>query len=521
MARKLFSLIGEVFVDNDKANSSLSKTESKAGGVAGALGKGVKAAGKFAVGMGAGMAVAGAAVMKLAGQTAEQTDRIDKLSQQLGLSREGFQKWDYVMSQSGVSIDSMTTGMKTLAQKMGDVASGTGPGIKLFEQLGVAVTDSTGAVRSQEDVFNDAITAFQGMEEGAVKSDLALQLFGRNGMELMPLLNSTAESTENLKNKAQEMGLVLSDETVDAGVNFTDTMDTLKRTLGGLMAQGIGPMLPLINSLAEQFTKILPTLMAFIAPLMEKLVPVIGELLSKLLPAFIAILDAIMPVLDPLIALFLLFVDAILLPLIDLLVPIIDQLMPVFIALFDALIPVLQPIIEMFMDLVKLILPILVDIISTLLPLLLPFIELFAVLAQAIMPIIVELFKLFAPLLEAVVPILEFIFELLSPIIEGITTVVKGIGSFIGSLFGGKDKDIPGLAEGGIVTKSGMTLVGEAGPELLNLPSGSSVIPLDQSSSTNVSMNNVFNITDKATADYAVNQIARKLQGRGVALANR
>lgn len=39
---------------------------------------------------------------------------------------------------------------------------------------------------------------------------------------------------------------------------------------------------------------------------------------------------------------------------------------------------------------------------------------------------------------------------------------------------------VPGLAEGGTVVKSGATLVGENGPEILNLSKGSSVIPLDK-----------------------------------------
>ncbi|MFC4768745.1 tape measure protein [Effusibacillus consociatus] len=41
-------------------------------------------------------------------------------------------------------------------------------------------------------------------------------------------------------------------------------------------------------------------------------------------------------------------------------------------------------------------------------------------------------------------------------------------------------RDIPGLATGGTVTKPGTVLVGEEGPELLNLPRGASVVPLDK-----------------------------------------
>jgi phage-related minor tail protein len=64
-----------------------------------------------------------------------------------------------------------------------------------------------------------------------------------------------------------------------------------------------------------------------------------------------------------------------------------------------------------------------------------------------------------------------------------------GFGGFIGDVMGGAHKaadnirgsggGIPGLATGGTVTGSGTVLIGEAGPELLRLPQGASVIPLD------------------------------------------
>jgi hypothetical protein len=49
---------------------------------------------------------------------------------------------------------------------------------------------------------------------------------------------------------------------------------------------------------------------------------------------------------------------------------------------------------------------------------------------------------------------------------------------------------IPGLEEGGSILSSGRVLVGESGPELLDLPHGARVTPLGQTQSTNV-----FNIT--------------------------
>ena len=110
--------------------------------------------------------------------------------------------------------------------------------------------------------------------------------------------------------------------------------------------------------------------------------------------------------------------------------------------------------------------------------------------------------------------------SLIGPIIEGVTKVISGVGNFIGGLFGKKDKDVPGLATGGSVTRSGMALVGESGPELLNLPRGANVVPLN-STANNMSVTANYNITDKATAEWANNDLVRKIQGRGLAVGYR
>ena len=69
-------------------------------------------------------------------------------------------------------------------------------------------------------------------------------------------------------------------------------------------------------------------------------------------------------------------------------------------------------------------------------------------------------------------------------IIDAISTVVSKLGFLKGaaSKVGGFLSKIPGLAGGGTVTAPGTVLVGEAGPELLRLPRGASVVPLDRAS---------------------------------------
>lgn len=219
------------------------------------MGDGIKKGMKVAT---TAIAAAGTACFAFTKKVADTADNIDKMSQRLGLSRQGFQELDYVLSQSGVDVNSFQTGMKSLLKNMDGVTEGNKTAIDNFNKLGVSVTDASGKMRNQEEVLKDVITAFQGMEDGAEKSRLAQELFGKQGQEILPLLNSEAGSFEKLVNQAHEYGLILDDEVVDAGVNFTDTLDSAKRAAGALGVSIGGKLMPIITDMLNKFIEHLP-----------------------------------------------------------------------------------------------------------------------------------------------------------------------------------------------------------------------------------------------------------------------
>lgn len=90
---EIFKLFGSIFVDNEDANKSIAKTEEKAGGLSEKLGSGIKTAAKWGAAIVGGATAAGGALFAVATKAAGTTDRIDKLSQKIGISREGFQEW--------------------------------------------------------------------------------------------------------------------------------------------------------------------------------------------------------------------------------------------------------------------------------------------------------------------------------------------------------------------------------------------------------------------------------------------
>ena len=313
---EIFKLFGSIMVDSSKADESISKTTKKAGGFAEKLGTGIKTAAKWGAAIVTGTTAAVGGMVKFAEKTASTADNIDKMSQKMGLSRTAFQELDFILSQSGADINSFGTGMKSLLSNMDKVSEGNKTATANFEALGISVQNTDGSLRNQEDVMWDTIKAFQGMKDSAEKSRLAQELFGKQGQELMPLLNGEAGSLEEMKEKAHELGLVMSDETIDAGVKLTDTMDQLKRGFGAIVTQIGAKLIPIVQKGAEKFIEFLPAIRNVASNAREALAPAfnfVSNAVNVVKDVFVALADYwtnnILPVIQFVVTEFMVFVE--------------------------------------------------------------------------------------------------------------------------------------------------------------------------------------------------------------------
>ena len=259
--KKIADKLGITEKEAKKLNTQIGKLSKDLGGkLKGAC---------VAVGAGLSAVVAGAGV--LVNKTMEAGDRIDKMSQRIGLSRESFQKWDYVLSQSGTDIEKMQVGMKTMSQQMVSSTKKGSEAEKMFKKLGVSVKDSNGKFKTQEQAFEEVIRAFQKMPDGIEKANMAQKLFGKTGSELRPLLNGVRGNIDELTKKFDELGLGMSDDAVNASVKLKDTIDTIQRAFSAFGNQIGAELMPTIQLLADELINHLPQIKAVLTPVLEGL----------------------------------------------------------------------------------------------------------------------------------------------------------------------------------------------------------------------------------------------------------
>lgn len=234
----LFELFVKIGVD-DQASDKISSLSSK-------LGNGLATAAKVGVAaVGAVTATTGAlytGITAAAGSVASYGDNIDKMSQKMGMSAEAYQEWDAVMQHSGTSIESLKSGMKTLANA---VESGN----DAFERLGISQEEI--AKMSNEELFSATITALQNVESETERTYLAGQLLGRGATELGALLNTSAEDTQAMKDRVHELGGVMSNEAVKAAARYQDSLQDMKTSFSGLKNSLISDFLPGMSTVMD------------------------------------------------------------------------------------------------------------------------------------------------------------------------------------------------------------------------------------------------------------------------------
>ncbi len=437
-------MFGSIFVKTDDADKSIQKTEKSAESLAAKFGNGIKTAAKWGAAIATGATVAGTAIFGLATSAAGTADEIDKMSQKIGISTEAYQEWSYVMGQNGMDVDKLATGIKTLVSQMDKAANGTASAQENFDKLGVSIYNADGSLKDQETLLNEVMHALADMENGTEKAQIATELFGKAGIEMMPMLNQGADAMDELTQRAHDLGLVMSEDAVSAGVKLDDTIDDIKKSFSMIGTNLGSAVIPIIQQFADIIIDNMPmiqqtigtlapilanvagSILPVIAQLAQTLLPVIVELINQLLPVFAQITEAILPVFTELLGMLL-----------PPLIQITQSLMPLLVTVLNAVAPLLGLLMELLAPIIQLFVDLLVPIVDIISRALQPLIEIISVLISAGLQPLVDAVKVVGEVFSAV---LSGIFEFAGPIIDNIIGVFQGITTFLKGVFSGDFK---------------------------------------------------------------------------------
>ena len=242
---------------NKFMKSAESAGESLGGGVNQALSafKNLAGGGAQAAGVLAGAFVAAStaafAMTVEAGKIAEQTEQ---LAQKTGISATSIEGLSVALARNGLEANSIAMAMKGLSKEMVGVSQGTASSLKLFQEMGVSlsvVEKGTGAT------LRAIANAFQAMPDGANKARIAVELFGKAGLDWIPILNKGAAGLDEAMKKSSEFGLILTDTARGDLTVFDDAMDDLMQAVKGFGMQVGVAFAPSLTVLVKGFTEVI------------------------------------------------------------------------------------------------------------------------------------------------------------------------------------------------------------------------------------------------------------------------
>ena len=183
------------------------------------------------------------AALSYAASAANAVDQTNDLAQRLGMSVESLQALQMAAKLSGV--DDATGALQKLTVAIGTAAeSGK---TEAFTKLGLDFQALQ--AMSPEEQFKAVQQAIAALKTPAEQAAAAVSIFGKAGVELLPLMS---QNLEEIEQRMRRLGAIVGTDQVEAIGSMNDSLDMVKATFDGIIGTVVGNLAPVVESLAEE-----------------------------------------------------------------------------------------------------------------------------------------------------------------------------------------------------------------------------------------------------------------------------
>lgn len=181
--------------------------------------------------------------------TAEYGKETKEAAQATGLTTDSLQQLRGVARSVGLETEMLDTSLFHLSRTMYAAFKGGKEQSEVFAKLKVKIKDAKGELRDTDDVLLGLASAFKAMPDGAQKTAMAMEVFGRTGARLIPMLNLGEEGINGIRSSM----VVLTAEQLEAGEQLVRSQKQLENQTKKLWRGAIAPLLPAINDLVKRY----------------------------------------------------------------------------------------------------------------------------------------------------------------------------------------------------------------------------------------------------------------------------
>lgn len=211
-------------------------------------------------------------MVALAVQAGQQADEWSTMSQQLGLSTETLQKFQYASEQIDVGFGDIES---AVTRMVGSLSTAGGE----FDKIGVKIKGQNGHLRDTEDIFFDTLKALSQIENETERDAAAMKIFGRNARELAGLIDDGGAKMKALGEEAEGMGLIVSEEDIQRLNDFNDMLDSMKTMIQAALVQVALPVVEALQPMIAGLAGVIKTVATALSNMNPTIVKIAGVIL--------------------------------------------------------------------------------------------------------------------------------------------------------------------------------------------------------------------------------------------------
>ena len=195
----------------------------------------------------------GEKIADLGKESAEYAEQTEIAAEKTGLSTAAVQELGFAAKMTGVSSEGMNQALMRVSRAVTAAEGGSKQLQAVFESVGVSAKQLEGM--SLDQVLGKVADKFADTEDGSTKAAIAMQLFGRQGSDLIPLLDKGSSGIDELRQKAQELGVVMGEDDIAAGSALNEKLKEMDAQMQAVKQRAGSDLTPAFLAIVEAMTE--------------------------------------------------------------------------------------------------------------------------------------------------------------------------------------------------------------------------------------------------------------------------
>jgi hypothetical protein len=204
----------------------------------------------------------GGALGLLINKSLEAASAIVDTADNVGVSTKTLQEYTYAARLSAIGTDQLQNAMKTFSTQLGQAHAGAGKLYTFLKASNPVLLQQVTSAKSVDEALNATFATMGKLGSQTDRLALASAAFGKKNLEMVNLVKDGVPAFEALRQKANDLGIVIRDDLLRNAEDAGDKIDTLSQVFHAQLITAVAENATEIGHFAEELTKAIPVVVS-------------------------------------------------------------------------------------------------------------------------------------------------------------------------------------------------------------------------------------------------------------------